>query len=451
MIRPPQFPLLAVLLFAIGSVGVTAELLDRPVGWRTDASGAYLDANPPAKWSSTENIRWKVAMPGRSYGSPIVIGQRLIVVSDPAELICLDAGSGEQLWRKTYSAAEAVGAEAAAKLIAESATLNDRRQKLQREFGDLRKAKPDAKEEHEALQAQMKAVEQQLSDLKLKNPIHSDRGSGNTAATPICDGQLVYAVFGSGIVAACTLEGETRWVKFIEGSDIGFGHSSSPVLVGGKLIVHFHDLVALDPATGNVQWRTPLSASHATPIAVRIGQDPAVATPSGSVVRASDGKVLLTEPALRVSEGSPVATESVLFAQGDKTSAFKLPTTSVEKLELLWQTTASRGRRTPSPVVHEGLIYGVTTEGILDVTDAETGEIAYRKRLDLEGDLYSSVTAAGDHIYLSSTRGQTLVLAAGDKYEEIARNELESWGACPVFVGDRLYFRGHKNLYCIGP
>ena len=438
------------VLAACLTSAVAADNLDRPIGWRTDASGAYPEATPPTKWSATENVRWKLAMPGRSYGSPIVVGDQVFVVSDPAELLCVSATDGEIVWRRTSSAADALGPAKAQEVLAQWTDLNDRRQKLQRELGELKKAKPDAKDEHEPLQAQLKALETQLSDLKRKNPIVSDRGSGNTAATPVCDGKLVYAAFGSGIVTACTLAGEPRWTKFIEGSDIGFGHSSSPVLVGDKLLVHFHDLVALDAATGEVLWRTELSASHATPIAIRLGDQEAVATPAGSVVRVSDGQVLLSEPALRVSEGSPVASGGVLFAQGDKTSAFRLPTSNEPKLELLWQAAASRGRRTPSPVVHDGFIYGVTTEGILDVTDIETGDIAYRKRLDLEENVYASVTAAGNFIYIMSTKGTTLVLAAGPKFEEVARNELEQVGSCPVFVGERLFIRGHKHLYCIG-
>ena len=86
-----------------------------------------------------------------------------------------------------------------------------------------------------------------------------------------------------------------------------------------------------------------------------------------------------------------------------------------------------------------------------DVTDAEKGEPVYRERLDLDGNLYSSVVAAaGEYVFLSSTRGETIVLEAGREYREKARNKLESFGSNPVFVGKRMYVRAHKNLYCIG-
>jgi outer membrane protein assembly factor BamB len=447
----PRWLTLALVSLACPAISQAAEPLGSPLGWRTDASGCYADATPPTKWSATENVLWKTAMPGRSFGSPVVVGDKVLVVSDPAELLCLSAADGAILWRRTCSATEALGPAAAEKMQAEWNSLNEAKRQLEKQLNDLRKANPDAKDEQEKLKAQAEAAEQRMNDFKRKNPIQQDRGSGNSAATPICDGKNVYASFGSGIVAACTLAGEPLWTRFVEGSIIGFGHSSSPVLVGEKLIVHYHDLVALNAKTGEIAWRTELPARHATPIAIRLGEDDALSCPSGSVVRVSDGKVLFEESALRVSEGSPVTEDGVLYAQADKTSAFRLPTGGdVTKLELLWQATASRGRRTPSPVLHDGLLYGATTEGILDVTDAETGDVVYRKRLDLGENLYSSVTAAGDSIYITNTKGTTLVLAPGREFTEIARNELESLGSNPVFVGKRLYFRGHKNLYCIG-
>ena len=430
---------------------LAGDAASQPVGWRTDARGSYRDAMPPTRWSATENVVWKSPMPGKSYGSPVIVDDAIFVVSDPAELLRVRATDGEILWRRSNTAAEAVGAEQAQKVLAEWNALNDRKRQLERDFNELRKARPDDKEEHDRFKKQLESIEQQLSTARRNNPIQADRGSSNTAATPVCDGRHVYAVFGSGVVAAYTLAGEARWIKFIEGSDLGFGHSSSPVLIGDKLIVHFQDLVALDAKAGEVVWRTPLSPQHATPIAVRLGTVDAIASPSGKVVRASDGKVLFVESALQVSEGSSITQAGVLYAQGDKTSAFKLPTSdAATSLELLWNANASRGRRTPSPVLHDGLLYGATTEGILDVTDVQTGDVVYRKRLELGENLYSSVTAAGDFLYLSSTKGTTLVFKPGREFEEVARNELESLGSNPIFAGRRMYIRGHKNLYCIG-
>ena len=423
-----------------------------PVGWRTDARGEYPHADPPTKWSGRESILWQTKLPGKSWGSPILVGELIFVPSDPAELFCLQAADGKVVWQRTNSAVEMLGEKGAAELEAKWTGLNEQKKVKQKAFDEFRKAKPEAKDEHDQMRGEIEELERQLDTLKRKSPIYTDRGSGNSTATPVSDGKHVYAVFGTGIVACYSLSGELRWLKFIEGSTIGFGHSSSPLLVDGKLIVHFHDLIALDAATGDEAWRAELAATHASPIVFRWGQENTIISPAGSVLRASDGKVLFRDNALRTSECSPIVHNGILYVQEGKTSAIRLPAPGKEAdgLEILWQVNASRGRRTPSPVIHRGLLYGATTEGILEVTDIESGEIVYRKRLDFDGNLYASVTAAGDYIFLGCTRGQTLVLKAGREFEQVALNKLENYGSNPVFAGKRMYLRGQQHLFCIG-
>jgi outer membrane protein assembly factor BamB len=275
--------------------------------------------------------------------------------------------------------------------------------------------------------------------------------AGNAASTPVSDGQSVYAVFGTGIVAAYDMNGERQWIRFIEGSRLGFGHASSPVLLDGRLIVHFQDLVALDASSGEELWRLELPARHATPIATRIEDVDVVVTPAGAIVRASDGKAL-TERAFSVSECSPIVEGRVIYAyESGRMKALELPETIGETVELetLWEGSSSRGRRTPSAVFQEGLLYAVNTSGILDITDAKTGVSMDRRRLDI-GNVFSSATAAGNMIYLSGRKGTTVVIEAGQPYREVARNQLEGFGSSPVFIGERMYVRTRQHLYCIG-
>lgn len=443
---------LLLALFAFQCTFCNCLLGQETIGWRTDARGSYPQAEPPTTWSATEKIVWQTKMPGKSWGSPILVGGQLFVPSDPAELLCVQPSDGKIVWQKTNSAVELLGEKGAAELESKSRELNEQKKVKQKAFEEFRKAQVTAKEEHDRMRGEIEELEKQLDTLKRKNPIYSDRGSGNSTATPVSDGKHVYAVFGTGIVSCYTLAGELRWMKFIEGSTIGFGHSSSPLLVDGKLIVHFHDLIALDAATGVEAWRAELAATHASPIVFRWGQENTIISPAGSVLRASDGKVLFKDNALRASECSPVVHNDILYVQGGSTSAIKLPPPDQADgaLEILWQVTASRGRRTPSPVLHKGLLYGSTTEGILEVTDVESGEIVYRKRLDFDGNLYSSVTAAGDYIFLGCTRGTTLVLKAGREFEQVAHNKLENCGSNPIFVGKRMFLRGQQHLFCVG-
>src|SRR5262249_41882457 len=66
--------------------------------------------------------------------------------------------------------------------------------------------------------------------------------AGSSAPTPVTDGKEIFVVFGDGLVACYDLDGNRKWLKLIEHSNLTFAHSASPILAGGRLIVHFTDL-----------------------------------------------------------------------------------------------------------------------------------------------------------------------------------------------------------------
>ena len=115
--------------------------------------------------------------------------------------------------------------------------------------------------------------------------------------------------------------------------------------------------------------------------------------------------------------------------------------------ELLWQT--GRGVATiASPVAYDGVLYTVTTPGILTARDLETGDELWKKRLS--GEFFASLVAGDGKIYATSTEGTTSVLAAGREAGLLAENELaESVYASPAITGDSLFFRTSDALYRI--
>ncbi|MCH8830985.1 MAG: PQQ-binding-like beta-propeller repeat protein [Planctomycetes bacterium] len=445
------FSRIVSLFLFLSSYLVGGASAQTPTGWRTDGTGRYPAATPPDEWSREKNVVWKTKMPGRSYGSPIVIGKRIYVVSDPAEMLCVQESDGKVLWQRSITVSDVFGPEKAQQIVEAWKKINDQKRKLQREYRDLRKNQPNAKELLQKMRDRVRAIDLRIKEMRRSNPVPGRGGSGNSASTPVSDGKFLYAAFGNGIVAAFDAKGGRRWTRFVEGTQIGFGHASSLALVDGKLIVHYHDLIALDAASGKEVWRAKAGPRHASPIVAHIGGTPILILPAGSIVRVRDGKILATHNDLRVSECSLIISNGIVYAQSGKTSAFRLPAKADETTTLapLWQVRTARGRRTPSPVLHNGLLYGVTTNGILDVLDAKTGKGIYRERLNI-GNVYSSPTVAGNRLFVSSTRGVTLVLKLGRKFKPIAKNELESIGSCPVFVGHRMYVRCHSHLYCIG-
>jgi outer membrane protein assembly factor BamB len=436
---------------AILAVGILAGKTAEAVGWRHDGTGRFPKVSPPIKWSKDENVLWKTRMPGNSFGSPIVVGERIFVVSDPAELLCLNVADGAVLWKKTNSTVEVFGQTKARAIAAQYGDLEKERRRHETEHNKLRKEKPDAKEELTKLRQKIKDAEKAIQELQKKFPRkESGGGAGNTAATPASDGKHVAAVFGNGIVAVYTLDGKRLWIKFLESPVLGFGHSASPIVLNGKLIVHFKDLVALDLATGKELWRTPLSAAHASPLRARLGKEDCLITPTGAIVRASDGKVLL-KGKWNTSESTPILDNGILYvSESGGLQAIEISQGDEEEIVLkkLWKGDGSRGRRTPSSVLHDGLLYGVNTDGFLDVNDTKTGDLVYRQRLPLQ-QVYSSATVGGGRVHVFDTRGKTVVLKPGRKYERLALNQLEGTGACPVFVGNRLFIRCQQHLYCL--
>jgi outer membrane protein assembly factor BamB len=421
-----------------------------PVGWRTDGTGHYTGVTPPTEWGESTNIRWKIKLPGPSQGSPILVGEHLFVVSDPAELLCVNAADGEILWRRSSALEDLYGAAKAKQIKADYDRLRTARHKLE---DALRRAKGDPEKQSEIKQ-QLAAAHKEQAELTKRfppPPSYTGGDTTNSAATPCSDGKHVYALFANGVVCAYTVTGERRWHKYIEAPTITFGHASSPALAEGKLIVHLNDLFALDAATGEISWQVPLPARHASPIITRVGQTSVVISPAGAVIRLADGKVLAKDGVLSASECTPVLAGGVLYAVPGGAQAVRLIPAGQDgvKVQKLWQKRAAGGRRTPSPVLHDGLLYAVNTDGLLEVFEAATGEPLYKERLEV-GSVYSSVTAAGDYLYLSGTRGTTVVLTPGREYREVGRNKLEGFGSSPVFSGRRMFVRTRQHLYCIG-
>jgi outer membrane protein assembly factor BamB len=416
-----------LVLIASGMVGPVAA--EPPVGWRNDGSGAFPTAKPPSEWSSEKNVLWKVTLPGNSYGTPVVVGDNLYVVSDPAELLCISRKDGSIVWKKSFSDVKgaAVGGYGPGG-----------------GFGPGGGRGPGG------------------------GP-GGGRGPGgpggpggfggpggitatNTAATPVSDGKHIGLVSGNGVVAVYTADGKRLWCRLVEGPRIMFGHAASPVLLQDKLIVHIEDMVALDVETGKEVWRVKLPAAHASPVAAKVGKEDVVISPAGSVVRVKDGEVL-AKGKFKETQSSPVVQGDTIYIFGKTLEAYKLTCNDDGKVTItsLWSHDGAREmHHLPSPLIHDGLVYGVTTGGFLDVLDAKDGTSVYRERLGMS-QVYSSVTLAGDLLYVLDTRGKAVVFKPGKKFERVSKNDLdEGTGACPVFADDSLYLRGQKHLFCIG-
>lgn len=433
------------------------------LGWRTDGTGSYPAAQPPLKWSVKENVLWSVPTPARSNATPVLVDGKVLICAEPSTLLCLDAATGKTLWQhdavvedQRTPEEKAKDAELQAKADALAREINVKQEEMRPIMRAAVKDPQNAKLKAEFTRArehlnQLREEHRQLDRNRAQPQTHETNGFATP--TPVTDGKMVYAVFGTGVVVAHQLaDGQRRWSVEVDRPTEGWGHSASPLLIDGKLLVHINDMRALDPATGNTLWTTPARARWGSSVAARIGDVPVVITPSGSIIRVSDGK-LLASGLSDLEYNAPVVKDGVVYFIQSRSRAYRLPSEPADaiKPKLLWETEIASDRYYSSPVLHNGLIYAVMQQGVLSVLDAKSGKRLYEKRLDLgPGTYYPSISAAGNHIFVSSDNGSTVVLKAGPAYAEVARNSLEAFRSSPVFDGRLLFVRSLGKMYCIG-
>jgi outer membrane protein assembly factor BamB len=451
-------PLICVTLLVLAAAQAPAE----PAwGWRTDGTGRYPQADPPLQWSQQTNVLWAVPMPGWSNATPILVGERIFVCSEPTTLLCVSAADGETLWQRTNSYMELLSPEQAAQAqrdIQKGDEILKKIDPLKKQFqemaGRLKKTPKDTELRTKAKQVkkQIQALQAELKPLSTWRMPSTHPDNGYSSCTPTSDGEGVYALFGTGVAAKYDLEGNRKWMRLVEKPTQDYGHSASPLLVGETLVVHILTLAGLDRDTGEELWRVKAPPRWGSPVLARIGgNEPVAVTAGGEVVRVSDGRLLGRQLAALTYCAPVVSGQTVFFIEhGGK--ALALPAEPVERIrsDALWQTKPKNDRYYASPVHHDGLIYAVTQTGVFSAIDAGTGQVVYEKKLDLgKGTVFSSVTLAGSCLFISSDNGTTIVVQPGREFKQLAKNQLERFRSSPVFVGRRMYVRGYKKLYCI--
>ena len=450
------------LYWLVGFALINVSLAGDPVGWRGSGLGMYPDADPPTEWSAGKNVVWRQEMPSWGNASTVLLGNRLFVTSEPNELICLSKADGRILWRHpvplsdTWSDDERAEAEKKQKeteqLKKQYDELDDQ---INRAYGLLKKdpGNADRKKHYKDLRAVQRGVLKEISRNARWARARAEKTNGYTSATPVSDGKNVWVVMGTGVAACFDLEGNRIWIRFAGRPKDPYGHSASPILADGKLVLHLDAMSACNPMTGEELWRTQdAHRGWGTPFPTRIGNTPVLVTGKGQVVRLADGNVL-TERLTRLAYASPIVVDGVAYWIQNDGAAFKLLSIGNDKAktERLWKTAPRKDRYYGSAVLRDGLLYAMTQKNHFSVIDATDGKVVAEKDLPLgRGAAYTSVTLAGKYLYVGNESGKMAVLQPGKGIEVVAVNELDKFRATPVFEGKRMYLRTWKYVYCIG-
>ena len=308
--------------------------------------------------------------------------------------------------------------------------------------------------------------------MKEELPHEGGHDTGSYAsASPVTDGEHVFAFFGSSGLFCLDLDGNVFWEADLGDMQTKHGHGegASPVLFGETLVVNWdHEgdsfIVALDKRTGEERWRAGRDevTSWATPIVVESGSRAQVVVSGTERIRGYDlatGKVLWSCGGLSHNVvASPVFEDGVLYAASsyEKQAMIAVRIDGAEgdvslTDRVLWY------RRKNTPYVPSPLLVGDSLyilhhyQGVLAHIDKHTGKEVHRsRRLQGIDHVYASPVAAAGRVYITDLDGTTIVLAHGDDPQVLAVNQLDdSFSASAVPVDGELFLRGDRFLYCI--
>jgi outer membrane protein assembly factor BamB len=405
-------------------------------GFRGHGDGMTRASRLPTKWSPTENIAWKIDLPGYGQSSPVVWKDRVFLTAVSGEnrekgyVLAIKAKSGKTRWTHTFEPT----------------------QKAKWSFS-VSKAAP----------------------------------------TPVVDANAVYTFFEGGDVLALTHDGKLLWSRSLV-KDYGefqgnHGLGSSPAQTDDAVIILIDHsgpsyLVALDKKTGKNLWKTERTSrgSWASPvIAQRDGKPEIVVSSNGSVAGydAKSGKLLWeldgisgnTIPSASAEGATIVVGAGVTRKGGDPAKAAKsncclklIEKDGKPSFEVAWSADKAASSYA-TPLTYRGHAYFVNQSGVVFCVDVKTGKEIYAERID--GACWASPIGAGEHVYFFGKDGAATILKAGPKFEKIASNILWAekkenpagkdggdYGGTTLygiaFVDGAIFARSGTTLYRIG-
>ncbi len=456
-----RYAFLATVIGLFTTLTLPIIAAEQQAGWRGDGTGAYPDAKPVMAWSQEKNVIWKTPMAKFSNSLPIMLNGKLYVGSEIDKLVCLDAATGKILWEKSNSEDEILTSEQRAervKITKQLQPVKAQKKAIDREYNKARRAYRKNRKDKELgkkvreLKKQRRELEKKLAPLFQFMPkIH--KVTGYSTPTPVTDGKNIYTCYGTGLAAAYTPDGKRLWLKVIEKPTNQFGYSSSPVFAGGKSIVAYKHIIALDPQTGKEIWKVPSKYRWGTPLGTTIGDKEVIITPNGEIIRATDG-VLLSKSLPSLQYNSAMIHKGIVYTYNkDKARAHRLPAKADAgaTTELLWEVPITSDRYYGSPVTDGKTVYCITRAGKLTALDLKTGKKLFERKMKLgKGTNYPSPTIAGNTLFISNDNGRTAVLKLDAAGSLIGENSLPPFRSSPVFIGNRMYIRTLGGMYCIG-
>ncbi len=455
----------------------------------------FWPAEEPREYEE-KNIAWITPMPGNSEAMPVIVGDRIFTTAHPYNLVCVDKKTGKIIWirhNSPYDAATAEEKKANPEVFAKLEELAAKRSAYYADYIAGKLTTNQTAKSNETVEAQMDKFMLEV-DRKYKRPDQQGEADWWEIPTPVSDGKNICIFMTRGVSACYDLEGKRRWIRYARPKGQHHGYFSSPIIADGKFILYDGRITALDLGDGSVKWSvddtkqpnqdTKLWFASLTRTVVD-GTEYVLCPGGALMIRARDGQVSGGFTWGNIDSTPVFFDNKILQAAGSSAGVREVTTNASGNLTI--QGIKKNGRELEvkwmgempvvpgfyegdwfeaSPVVHDGLAYLVRCWGSLAVLDLATMEILYERELPLNPFHTSwkyfgtSVAQAGPCIYLMGPAGVMIVIKAGREYEEVARNTIQctprgaehqdnTMTSTPIFEGNRMYFRGTANLYCV--
>ncbi len=374
----------------------------------------------PTEWSETENVTWKVPVPGIGWSSP--------VVADGAIYLTTSVGDGDGL----------------------------------KDPQSLRVLRLNAKTGKQEWNVELFQQPGKTVQVHKKN--------SHASATPIIEGDRVYVHFGASGTACVTTSGEVVWKKTLKYAPL-HGNGGSPALHGSNLIIccdgsDTQYVVGMDKKTGDINWKQDRNCevrrgfSFCTPTVIEAnGRVQAICPGSGKVVSydPDTGKELWH---VDYGEGYSVVPRPVFanglvyvcsgFSDGQLFAIDPGGEGDVTETHVKWKIKGGVPQ-SPSILVVGKEVYLVSDRGVATCRDAMTGEELWKRRLN--GKFSASPSFANGHVYFPDENGTTTVAVAAREYQQVSKNAIaggkERTFASFGVVDQAILLRSERHLYRI--
>jgi len=374
--------------------------------WRgPNRDGKVSGFTAPQEWPKEFAQKWKVTV-GSGDATPALVDEKLYVFTRQGEdevILCLNARNGKELWKSKYAAQAVTGAPA--------------------------------------------------------------RHPGPRSSPAVSDGKVV--TIGVGGVLSCldAATGKVVWRKDPFPKVVPrFFTSMSPIVVDGMVIAHLGGqgngaIIAYNLATGNEKWRwAGEGPEYASPALLTVdGTKQIVTLAEKSIVGigVADGKLLWSLPFMPVSRAYNAATpivdgQTVIYTgagRGAKAVRIEKQGDGFAAKEL-WSN-PDLAPQFNTPVLKDGLLFGLTNRGNLYCMNAQTGQTAWTDASPRGKGGFAAIVSAGSCLVVLANDSELIVYKPSDKeYSEITRYKVADTPtyAHPIISGNRVFVKDQESV-----